>query len=669
MDFFDRQEAAQRATTSLIVYFGLAMLLTVGLVVGLVYLILQVVSMWLSLDESAWIHRDQWGALAMVGAFTAAFIGLVSRDKIRELARGGGDAVARMLNGTLIPRDTTEPDLRVALNVTEEMALAAGVAPPPVYLLAHEDGVNAFAAGYAPHSAVIGLTRGAVELLSRDELQGVVGHELSHVINGDMRLNIRLMGLIHGVTCIGMAGKAMVLHSFSRSPHGGKRNRFNIYGVLMGASLMAVGCFGSFLGGMLKASICRQREYLADAASVQFTRNPAGVVGALEVMGGWRKGSALDHPKAAAASHMYIGQHRATFMRRLLATHPPLEERIRRINPLWRGAFPRVDEAFRATRAHARQAEVPHLMRMDDERSAPAEDAEPPSSSEHEGATLQAAYLTRVRHLRAALPETIRHAAANAATAPLLLLALLLDRDPAAQAQQLDILLERADVRVHDRVLALAEQLAAVEPAARLLCMEMAIPAMRSLEPDAYETFKADALALIYADNRVNLFEWMCYRGVKARLEPHFNASDQETSASHIHSIREIDHDTAVLLAALAHAGVSRTEHGDDAEADPEPTREAAFRAGVTLLGQPAVTRPGREATDLPAIDAALKRCARMTPALKRRLLEAAAAVIRHDGRVTQGQGELLRAVADGLDCPMPPLLPGQAIPPFTAMR
>ena len=251
------------------------------------------------------------------------------------------------MGGRLLHPQTTDLNERKILNVVEEMAIAAGTPVPPVYLLENEEGINAFAAGHAPNDAIIGVTRGCVQTLSRDELQGVIGHEFSHILNGDMRLNLRLMGVLFGILLIGLTGYILLRSTSgygyrvrvnSRDDDRGRRNILP----LIGLALYVIGYVGVFFANLIKAAVSRQREFLADASAVQFTRNPEGIAGALKKIGRLA-GSAMHEPRAAEASHMFFGNIGGVGqLFGLLATHPPLVERIRRLDPSFDGDFSKV---------------------------------------------------------------------------------------------------------------------------------------------------------------------------------------------------------------------------------------------------------------------------------------------------------------------------------------
>ena len=344
MDFFERQEQAHRSTKLLVVYF----ITGVVLLIAVIYLAVVVLFAGIGSRHRHRSYQEGYGKqseLALwnpqllfgVAVGTLAVIGIGSAFKTMELSRGGS-SVATMLGGRLVNSNSTDPDERKLLNVVEEMALASGVPVPPVYVLETENGVNAFAAGHSTSDAVVAVTRGCMKLLSRDELQGVIGHEFSHILNGDMRLNLRLTGIIFGIISLAVIGRILF---YTR---GGSRNNRNAL-PLLGLVLLFVGWIGVFFGRLIQAAVSRQREFLADASSVQFTRNPGGITGALKKIGGLSYGSKLKNAHAGEAAHMFFGNGMAEPFFGLLATHPPLTERIRAFEPGFNGKFPPVSLA------------------------------------------------------------------------------------------------------------------------------------------------------------------------------------------------------------------------------------------------------------------------------------------------------------------------------------
>jgi len=325
MDFFDRQEKARRNTKLLVVYFVLGVALLIASVYLAALLIFAGVGSGHHRFSDAPIHFALWNPKLFFGVVvgTLAVISIGSISKTAELAQGGS-AVAEMLGGRLVNSSTTDPDERKLLNVVEEMALASGVPVPHVYVLDNERGINAFAAGHSTSDAVVTVTRGCMTVLKRDELQGVIGHEFSHILNGDMRLNLRLMGMIFGILCLAVVGRVLL-----QVRSGSSRDRNPL--PLVGRALLLIGWIGMVFGRLIQAAVSRQREFLADASSVQFTRNPAGLSGALQKIGGLSYGSKLEAAHAGEASHMFFGNGMGESLFGLMDTHPPLEERIERL--------------------------------------------------------------------------------------------------------------------------------------------------------------------------------------------------------------------------------------------------------------------------------------------------------------------------------------------------
>lgn len=338
MDFFAHQERARRKTGWLVAYFVLAVLGIIVTIYGVfAAVILYGESRGGSLAGPSGFWNPELFSLVAVG--TLVIIGLGSMYKIALLSRGG-EAVATALGGRPVLPSTRALPEKILLNVVEEMALAAGTPVPPVYLLDHEAAINAFAAGTTPQNAVIGVTRGAIENLKRDELQGVIAHEFSHILNGDMRLNLRLMGILHGILVIALIGYFLMRTGSRRvylSSSSGKKGGNPL--PLIGLCLYIIGYIGVFFGHLIKSAVSRQREFLADSSAVQFTRYPDGIAGALKKIGGLDSGSRLQAARAEEASHMYFGNGLSASFLNLLATHPPLSERIRRIQPDFNGVF------------------------------------------------------------------------------------------------------------------------------------------------------------------------------------------------------------------------------------------------------------------------------------------------------------------------------------------
>lgn len=649
MDFFQHQDDARRRTGWLVVLFILAVIV----IIALVYAVVVAFVAWTA-ARSGPGHPGQasplgtllWDPRLLAGVCigVVALVGGASAYKIARLA-GGGEVVASSLGGRPLSTDTTDPDGRKLLNVVEEMAIASGTPVPPVYLLENEAGINAFAAGYTPGQAVIGVTRGAIQQLSRDELQGVIAHEFSHIFSGDMRLNIRLIGVIYGILVIGLIGY-VVLRAAGYGALAGRRSSRNnntLPLLALGLALIVIGYAGTFFGRLIKAAVSRQREFLADASAVQFTRYPAGLAGALKQIGGYGAGSRLATPHVEQASHMLFGQ--GLSLSSLMATHPPLPERIRRIEPGWDGELPQVQVAAADPGAEPGRAPMDGRTAGLAPSMAQRISQARRSAVEHVGDPT-AEHLDYAAQLLASLPAPLRDAAREPYGSRAVVFALLLDSDPAIRGGQMQRLRSEADRHVYDLAARWSAQVAQLPPQTRLPLLDLAIPALRQLSPDQYRQFEANVNELIRADEQVNLFEWTLRRVLLRHLAPHFTRVTPPRIR--YHKLRPLADPLATLLSTLAHVG-----HADPAAG------QRAFEAGLRQTGMELTLKP-KQACGLHELDAALDAFAAGSPGIKKRVLRACAVCIEADAAVAPREAELLRAIADSLDCPMPPLLPGQ---------
>ncbi len=643
-DFFERQDLARRNTGRLVLLFVLAVL---AIMVS-IDLLLAATMGYLSRDPATgaidWsLAGDlQLVTLAVVG--TLVVVGGGTLFKIAQL-RGGGRVIAEELGGRRLNSDTSVPAERQLLNVVEEMAIASGTPAPPVYLLDAEDGINAFAAGFTIDDAVIGVTRGAIERLPRDELQGVIAHEFSHILNGDMRLNIRLIGLLNGILIISILGYFMFRVSAFSGHRRSSRDSSPLPLLALGAGLMVVGFVGMLFGNLIKAGVSRQREFLADASAVQFTRQPAGLAGALKRIGGFLTGSTIKSPNAPEASHMFFG--RATSgLRGLFATHPPLADRIRKLEPSWNGEFvegaPGTDSALAP---HAAAAGVASLAGNETEAEAVTRgSAQSATSAVDQIGQPSTAHLQYAARLIEGLPTAIVAAAHEPYGARALVYALLIDRQTEAREVQIAHLSRAADPGVYKETLKLLPLVESLDARVRLPLVDITLPALRALTDAQYQQFKQNVAELVEADRTIDLFEWSLQRILLHDLEAHrFNVTPARVR---YRKLRRLQRHYELLLSTLAHTG-----HRDEAAA-----REAFEQAKRHVELPQARFRRGEEC-GLEAVDAALTVLEEASPRIKQQVLRAAAACIAADRKITSAEAELLRAMSASLGCPMPPLL------------
>ena len=618
MNFFEAQDRARRNSALLFVLFAAA-------VASLVVLVYLAAALFLD-PESAragtvvfnpdLFFKTTGGVLAVV-AFG-------SLTKTLALKAGGGAAVAQAMGGRLIPPSTRDPLERRLINVVDEMAIASGVPAPQVYLTP-DAAVNAFAAGSRPDNAVVGMTRGALESLSRDELQGVVAHEFSHILNGDMRLNMRLIGILHGVLLLGYIGY-FILRSTLYGGMMRSRDRGGAAAALplIGLALVVVGFAGSFFGNWIRAAVSRQREFLADASAVQFTRNPRGIGGALEKIG--VLSGMLQSPRASECRHMCFSDSVASGFANPFATHPPLDERIRRVFPQWDGkqTIGEYDGAIKKRIAKMQNAsgsgfvsgdgasgfsggESERTVQVSDvdgddsvvdgdgsvsEESPPdlfamlfGDDGERGNESGDDGGgsdakgvagdaplpplqvTERVGQLTPdarrfASRLRRAIPKSLREAAHDPHSARSLLYAMLLDsRDAECRGRQLKILAERGDAGVCEEASRLYPMLLKLPRFAWMPLAETAAPALRMLSPRQRKLFAENSDALVAADGAMELFEWCLQASALRHLFAADGAGKEwKTRSTTLHKSRN---ECAHALSVLALAGSG----GDEAAA------------------------------------------------------------------------------------------------------
>ncbi len=648
MNFFESQERAHKHTTLLIVLFGVAVIALIVMANLLAMVVFGFVNSQQLRDGQTLVAQMDWKMFATVGAGVSVVVLVGSLYKMMALS-AGGKVVAESLGGQLIPRNTEEPNQRRLLNVVDEMAIASGTPAPPVYLLASEPGINAFAAGFSPRDAVLGITQGAIEQLSRDQLQGVIAHEFSHIFNGDMRLNIRLMGALNGILVLGILGYYLM---YSASFTGRRRNNDNSGAAILALAvgLMVIGFAGTFFGGLIKAAVSRQREYLADASAVQFTRNPMGIAGALKKIGGLKSGSIVRNPGAPEVSHAFFAQGVTGFTQWLSSTHPPLAERILRIDPQWDGKFdvsdppthaesqPGVDDAS-ATRR-------PDMARHMATVAAGAAAADAIALMDRIGKPTQESVLY-ARSLLSDLPASIREAAREPYGARAVIYCLLLDKGAELREQQLALLQHRADKDVYALAISLIPQMDALEKRFRLPIIDIAIPALKQLSDSQYPSFKENLVALVNMDDRVDLFEWSLQKILFSHLGGHFGKAP--LAARRRADPGQLTRELGLVLSVIAYAGAA-----------DQGSAQSAFDASAQSLADKGLALLAKDRIRLADLDQALGTLDRLAPADKSRLLTACVISTWHDQRATPTEVELLRAFASVLDCPMPPgMAPG----------
>lgn len=632
MNFFEHQDRARKQSRRLIFIFILAVLAIVAAIDLVLLLVVGVTGHEIGEQPLSPAELARANAHLLAGGAIAcvAVIGLASLFKTASLRSGGGQ-VARQLGGTLVESDTRDAKRRRLRNVVEEIALASGVPVPEIYVLEQESGINAFAAGYTPSDAAVAVTRGALEKLDRNELQGVIAHEFSHILNGDMRINIRLMGALFGILLLAIIGRRVLIHSHFA---GRSRDRNGAAVLLIAFGLMAVGYIGLFFGRWIKAAVSRQREFLADASAVQFTRDPGSIGGALKKIAVYSEASYLD-ADSEEVSHMLFGDGQKMM---LFSTHPPLQERIRRVDP---GFQPEdLDRlAARIRREHEQAREQAGREReRSDERPSGVFDArqivDQIGRPDWDRLLMAAA-------IAASIPDNIAKAAHSTEWAPEVLFYALMDADAEIREHQLLAVARKMGAESELQVRSLIQSAGLALPEQRLPLLELAFPALKRRPPDFVTRVLETVKALVEADGRVDVFEYLLARVIKKHLWESYNPERVRISGNK--TLRSLERDVLRVLDVLA-------QHGNPDEA----SAIAAYRAGIAALGLDPGDRSPGEIDWVGALDETLPRVDGLQPAGKEKLVGAMLGVVLHDDRLVPSELELLRVICDLIHVPLP---------------
>ena len=645
-DFFTSQDNARKQTGRLVALFIFGVAGTM-------------VSLWLVL---AGIVATQAGPKAfaswelMLGVFvvTGAVVGIATLFKLAQLSQGG-PKIAEMLGGRPVDPATRDPQERQLLNLVEEMSIASGVPVPPVYVM-EDRSVNAFAAGPDPSRSVIGVTRGCMELLSRDELQGVIAHEYSHIFHGDTRINARTTAVIAGIMAVGVIGYIMfrfVGPALARSGGRGKNNPGPALGLAIivgGLAVWAIGSLGMLFGRLIQAAISRQREFLADASAVQYTRNPDGIAGALAKIRDHVASARIESPAASELNHFFF----CSSLNTLFATHPPLDERIKRIVAM--GAVKvgaredvRMGGEGRTSRAAAAggaagsaavagfSAGAAETAPARTEAGAAAHAGAAASNEVAHAGTLDAASIARARAWRSSLPTELSEAARTADGARAICYAIA--RRSAAHAA-CDAVVAEGDRAAYDAYASLVPAVAALRADMQVALADLAAPALFNLGQRRYGEFRQTLALAIRSDGQIDLREWSLVKSLERHVERRFNHAPATARGGIAAHARE-----AQLVLAIIAGATHDGRAADDAFA------QAARAAG--LAG--AATPPASDRT-LDRLSDAVRALSTTTFAERARFLEACATAAAHDGRISVDEHLIVRSVADALDVPLPAL-------------
>lgn len=638
MNFFEHQDQARNQTRKLVILFSLAVL---AIIVAVDLLLLAVFAY--STTDGMAAQPDVFSrefllghldVILLISLFTGGLIGLASLIRSQKL-KAGGSVVARQMGGTPVEPETKDPLKRRLRNVVEEIAIASGVPVPDIYVLEEETGINAFAAGYSTSDAAVAVTRGTLETLNRDELQGVIAHEFSHVHNGDMRLNIRLIGILFGILALTIVGR-ILMHSSA-----GARNRKGGAIVFVGLAIMLIGYIGVFFGRWIKASVSRQREFLADASAVQFTRHPQGIGGALKKIAASQAGARLN-ADTEEVGHMLFA---SGFASRMMATHPPIEERIKAIDPSFRTEELQKIRDEMARHAQAKQAEAEEAAQEKKEKRQPAGGPlggmlDPDKMIENIGQPGTEQILAAVL-LAESIPRPLENAAHSSEWAMELICMLLMDEDNEIRRRQLDMVADDLGPESERQIRTLLEAGIGLKDEQRLPLMEMAFPNIRHRPHTEVDRLLALVEKLIHADGKVDAFEYALARLLRTQI---MDARHPERSKpGGRRQLKDCAPQVNDLLRIVAHHG-----HPDEEQA------VAALGAGMKELGLAASDTHALRDDWHERLDAALEKLDGLRMKDKGLLLRGLVTTVQHAGETVVAEAELMRVIAACLHVPLP---------------
>jgi Zn-dependent protease with chaperone function len=629
MNFFDAQDRARRSTRWLVVIYVIATILIVAGVTLIVGVGLNALGQYDNPTNPT--------VLGLTAVVTTLFILGATLYKTARLAAGGG-RVAQDMGGTLVPSNVRDPLRRRLRNVVEEMAIASGIPVPEIYVLEEESGINAFAAGFTPGDAAIAVTRGTLELLEREELQGVIAHEFSHILNGDMRLNIRMMGVLFGILVLGLIGRLIVRGSYHSSIVSSRRKGGSSGIMFIGLGLLILGWIGVFFARIIKAAVSRQREFLADASAVQFTRQTDGIANALKKIGGYSRHSYIQGADPEEISHMLFAGGIAN-LTSLLATHPPLTERIQALDPSFReDDYPDIDPRHRRTVKKSGRAAgfADTAVTPQDSRNVTGNIAEAIGQPEPE-------HVEYARRLRGTIPEVLYDAAHAPEEAFLLTVALVLGKQHGER--QIQLIEEQLGAERAALVRTYFKAVNKIGPRYRLPLLEIAFPMLRARPKSQMEYLLKLVRRLIEIDGHVDLGEFCIYRVLASHLS---QAADPLADKA----------GNRVPRKKARHAAIDVIRIVADQGNEDEVARDHAYQAGISTFGDWASERKEQidDGQTVEVLGRSLDALRQMNSAGKKSLLQAVSNTITHDGKLTLSEAELLRAICASLDCPLPPL-------------
>lgn len=671
MDFFAHQDRARKLTRWLVFYYVLAVLLVL-IALNLIFIgVFETIVIPAYVDEDAIQQGRDVALLAQVIAWVTGIATLVivggTGVRLSQVSSMTGGQVAESFGGRQILPGTTNFQEKQLLNIIEEMSIAAGIAVPQVFVLEGEESLNAFAAGWSENEAAVAVTQGSLNYLNRDELQGLIAHEFSHILNGDMKLDMRLVGVVFGLELIFLIGWfifRIILNGSSLRVSNDDDNKKGGGGIivilLIALAVAVIGLIGKTAADIIRAAISRQKEYLADASAVQFTRNPEGIGYTLIKIGVLNNDIPLQSANAAACGHFFFTSiFKSNFWTHLWDSHPPLDKRIQRILPGYNGEIPqRVRE----------EISNPPGLRVDNQSS--AEETNPKSASARRrfvrGLALgtltggeqippEAAFVKQGVSSESPKPASLLQSAGIKARSALteqqyalidsnlrdiygvqtIFYALLLDSSEEIRKIQIRLLQQNAPDNLIRETLRRVELVSQLPPEEKIVTAELGIPAIKLMSVNQYNVFKKNIAALTEADKKIDLFEFSLRMMIIGRLDSYFNVNKPYKIIS---QFNEIANEFAAALGYIAWQGAENSEEAIQAYA-------AAINA-VNLN----IPIPEQKACSLSSFAAALKKLQHANSTIKNQLITALSCCVNYDGKITPREKELIFSIKASLN-------------------
>jgi len=624
MDFFSTQDRT-RSTTRKLIFIYIIAIIALDISIYFVTLIIFGVAGDMGIS-SFWIPELFIG----VSFVTLAIISIGTIFRVYQLKKGGS-AVAEMLGGRKVSMSSTDFNEQRLINVVEEMSIAAGIPVPDLYVLDNEPSINAFAAGYSTRDAAVGVTRGTMEQLNRDELQGVIAHEFSHIFNGDMRINIRLIGILNGILLIHLMGSIIMRSgAYGRMGSSGKnKNQGGI--IIFGIALLIIGYIGMLFGRIIQSAVSRQREYLADAAAVQYTRNPDGLAGALHKIAASVEKPTLNDAHAMELSHLFFSKSFKSGLDSLFATHPPIDKRIEALG----SALSQEDVMKRSA---SKKRSKNQTKSQDSDKGHNIMDPEWILAAI---GTIDSQQLSKAGNILAGLPQPVKDAIHEPLGAESLLFAMLLSGEIEIETNQIEQIKKMCGSETEFAVLSLKQHLSKIKPEWKLPIVEIAIPSLKEMSEEQFGRFRSTLSELINADGKVTLFEYALEKIVTHQLEVVYSKkADPEITHA---NLNKLGGEISLLISAIAHETTGNPEEAWNAAIQTLPVK---LKEEFTFIKQSDCT--------FDAVDQALEELGKSSGAIKKSFLNAALHSIAQDGISNRKEMEWVRAMAAAIDSPLP---------------